>query len=409
MKFPYQIFIALRYLKSKKKNKGVSVTTAISIGGVAVGVMALLVVLAVMTGFQQDLQKKILGANAHIIVRSFSGSISDYETLATKIRREKHVVSVAPFVLGQVMVSSGHSAHGVFLKGIDPDLEARTTEIISHIKDGDMRGLNAEEGVSGIILGKELAANLGVFIGDKVNVISPIGEIGPMGMLPRVKQFKVVAIFEIGMFEYDSNLVLVGMKTAQDFFSLKNEISGIEVHLDDIYKAPVVRQRIQEELDMPFQVMDWMQMNKNLFSALKLEKFAMFIILVLIVLVASFNIISNLIMNVIEKSREIAILKAIGATNTGIMTVFMLQGLLIGLIGTCIGVTGGYALGYILNTYEIIKLPADVYYLSHLPVKMELFDFCVVSLSAIIISFIATLYPAWQAAKLNPVEPLRYE
>ncbi len=409
MNRPYQIFIALRYLKSKKRYKGVSVNTAISIGGVAVGVMALLVVLAVMTGFQQDLQKKILGANAHIIVRSYRGSISDYEIIAEKLRSKKDVVSFAPFVLGQVMVSSGRRAHGVFLKGIDPARESRTTEILSHIKDGNMNGLNEEDGAPGIILGKELAANIGVFVGDNLNVISPIGEIGPMGMLPKVRQFRVVAIFEIGMFEYDSNLVLTSMKTAQDFFGLKNDISGVEIRLDDIYKAPEVRKRLQEDLSLPFQVLDWMQMNKNLFSALKLEKFAMFIILVLIVLVASFNIISNLIMNVIEKSREIAILKAIGATNGGIMTIFMMQGLFIGLIGTAVGVTGGYLLGYILNTYEIIKLPADVYYLSHLPVKMELFDFIVVSLSAIVISFIATLYPSWQAARLNPVEPLRYE
>jgi lipoprotein-releasing system permease protein len=200
------------------------------------------------------------------------------------------------------------------------------------------------------------------------------------------------------------------MKAAQEFLGMKDdEISGVELRLDDIYKAAEVRRHLQKELGFPYNVLDWMQMNRNLFSALRLEKLAMFVILVLIVLVASFNIISNLIMNVIEKSREIAILKAIGATNSGIMTVFMLQGLFIGLIGTAIGVTGGYLLGYLLNRYEIIKLPADVYYLSHLPVKMQLSDFITVSLSAIIISFVATLYPAWQAAKLNPVEPLRYE
>jgi len=211
------------------------------------------------------------------------------------------------------------------------------------------------------------------------------------------------------MFEYDANLVLTAMKPAQEFFGFKDSISGIELRLKDIYKAPEVKKQLQESLGLRYLVLDWMQMNKNLFSALKLEKFAMFVILVLIILVASFNIISNLIMNVIEKSREIAILKAIGATNKSIMTIFMLQGLFIGLIGTCTGITGGYLLGVILNKYQLIKLPADVYYLSHLPVKMSLFDFVTVSLSAIIISFAATLYPAWQAAKLNPVEPLRYE
>lgn len=409
MKHPYQVFIALRYLKSRKKHRGVSVNTAISIGGVAVGVMALLVVLSVMTGFQQDLQKKILGANAHVIIRNYQGTLPDYKSLTEKVKDEKHIVASAPFVLGQVMVSSGERAHGVFLKGIDPEAEAKTTELLSRIKDGDIGGLAGKDDVPGVILGKELSAILGVFVGDKVNVISPIGEIGPMGMLPRVKQFRVAAIFEIGMFEYDTNLVLASIDDAQDFFGLGNDITGVELRLDDIYSAAEVRKNLQEKLGYPFNVMDWMQMNRNLFSALRLEKFAMFVILVLIVLVASFNIISNLIMNVIEKSREIAILKAIGATNSGIMTVFMLQGLLIGLIGTTIGITGGFALGYVLNTYEIIKLPADVYYLSHLPVKMELFDFIVVSVSAITISFVATLYPAWQAAKLNPVEPLRYE
>ena len=409
MKLPYQIFIALRYMKSKKKYRGVSVTTAISIGGVAVGVMALLVVLSVMSGFHQDLQKKILGANAHIIIRDYKGAIQDYEKAAEKLKEEKEIVSYAPFVLGQVMVSSGSRTHGVFMRGIDVETESKTTEILSHIKEGDFSKLSGEGDIPGIILGKELASSLGVFINDKINIVSPLGEIGPMGMLPKMKQFRVVAIFEIGMFEYDSSLVLTDIKSAQDFFDLGNAISGIEGRLNDIYRAPEIKKHLQEKLGFPFYVLDWMQMNKNLFSALKLEKFAMFVILVLIVLVASFNIISNLIMNVIEKSREIAILKAIGATNRGIMAIFIFQGLFIGLIGTTLGVLGGYLLGYILNTYQIIKLPADVYYLSHLPVKMSLFDFVVVSMSAITITFLATIYPAWQAAKLDPVEPLRYE
>jgi lipoprotein-releasing system permease protein len=409
VKLPYQIFIALRYLRSKKKYRGVSVTTAISISGVAVGVMALLVVLSVMSGFHLDLQKKILGATAHIIIRDYKGALQDYEKTAEKLKGEQDIISWSPFVLGQVMVSSGKRTHGVFLRGIDPEAESKTTEILSHIKDGDFSKLSGKDDVPGIILGKELAASLGVFVNDKINIVSPLGEIGPMGMLPKVKQFKVVAIFEIGMFEYDSSLVLTTIRSAQDFFGMGNTISGVEVKLKDIYKAPEIKKDLQEKLGFPYYVMDWMEMNKNLFSALKLEKFAMFIILVLIILVASFNIISNLIMNVIEKSREIAILKAIGATNRGIMAIFMFQGLFIGLIGTTIGVLGGYLLGYVLNTYQIIKLPADVYYLNHLPVRMNLFDFLTVSVSAITITFLATIYPAWQAAKLDPVEPLRYE
>jgi lipoprotein-releasing system permease protein len=211
------------------------------------------------------------------------------------------------------------------------------------------------------------------------------------------------------MFEYDSNLVLTDLRAAQEFFDMKNAVTGIQLRLADIYKAPVVRERLEKDLSFPFYAKDWMQMNRNLFSALKLEKFAMFVILILIILVASFNIVSTLIMNVIEKKREIAILKTMGATDRSIMSIFMLQGLLIGLVGTTIGVTGGYLLCYVLNTYEIIKLPADVYYLSHLPVKTKFSDFLTVSLSAVVISFFATLYPAWQAAKMNPVEPLRYE
>ncbi len=409
MKLPYQIFIALRYLRSKKKNRGVSVNTAISIGGVAVGVMALLVVLSVMSGFHLDLQKKILGANAHIIIRDYKGTMAGYADAAAKLEGEKNIVSYAPFVLGQVMVSYGNRSHGVIIRGIDPETESKTTEILSHIKDGNFSDLSVESDVPGIILGKELSANIGAFRGDTVNVLSPIGEIGPMGMLPKVRQFKVVAVFEIGMYEYDSNLVLAHIKPVQEFFGMKDDVTGIELRLNDIYKAPDVKKHLEEKLGFPYYVMDWMTMNKNIFSALKLEKFAMFVILVLIVLVASFNIVSNLIMNVMEKSREIAILKAIGATNRGIMTVFMIQGLLIGLIGTGLGIAGGYVLGTVLNNYQIIKLPADVYYLSHLPVKMKLFDFTVVSVSAILISFIATIYPAWQAAKLDPVEPLRYE
>jgi len=409
MKLPYQVFIALRYLKSKKKYRAVSVTTAISISGVAVGVMALLVVLSVMSGFHQDLQKKILGANAHIIIRDYKGAIQDYETAAEKLKGEKGIVSYAPFVLGQVMVSSGNRTHGVFMRGINPGIESQTTDILASVKEGDFKKLSDESDVPGLILGKELASSLGVFVNDTVNIVSPMGKIGPMGMLPKIRQFRVVAIFEIGMFEYDSSLVLTNIRTAQDFFEMDKAISGIEVRLQDIYQAPQIKKDLQKKLGFPYYAMDWMEMNKNLFSALKLEKFAMFVILVLIILVASFNIISNLIMNVIEKSREIAILKAIGATNKAIMAIFIFQGLFIGLIGTTTGVLGGFGLGYILNTYQIIKLPADVYYLSNLPVRMNLFDFITVSVSAITITFLATIYPAWQAAKLDPVEPLRYE
>jgi lipoprotein-releasing system permease protein len=409
MNLSYQLFIALRYLRTKRKHRGISVNTLISTGGVAVGVMALLVVLSVMSGFHEDLQRKILGVNAHVVVLDYRGAMQDYENVIEKLKGEKDIVSSAPFIMGQVLVSSGKRAHGVFLRGISPEMEKKTTDIGRFMKEGKLENLNSKGGTPGIIIGRELASSMGVFEGDTINVLSPIGKIGPLGMLPKIKEFRVVGIFEVGMFEYDSNLVLTSLGAAQQFFDMKGDVTGIQLRLADIYKAPAVREYIEKKLGFPFYAKDWMQMNKNLFSALKLEKFAMFIILVLIILVASFNIVSTLIMNVIEKKREIAILKAMGATDKGIMTIFVLQGLLIGLLGTIIGVTGGYLLCYVLNTYQIIKLPADVYYLSHLPVKTKLSDFIAVSLSAIIISLLATIYPAWQAAKLNPVEPLRYE
>ncbi|MEC4685534.1 MAG: lipoprotein-releasing ABC transporter permease subunit [Nitrospirota bacterium] len=409
MKLSYPIFIALRYLKSKKKHKGISFNTVITTGGVAVGVMALLVVLSVMSGFHEDLRKKILGVNAHVVVLNYTGGIENHEGVIKELKTIPRVTGASPFVLGQIMVSKGKRAHGVYLRGIDPAYEDQTTSLREHMKEGTLDNLTEDATLPGIILGSELSNILGAYVGDEINVISPIQELGPMGMLPRVRKFRVVGLFEVGMYEYDTNLALTSLKAAQEFFRTGDAVTGIELRIDDIYSAPEVRERVQEILGPTFYARDWMQMNKNLFSALKLEKFTMFVILTLIILVASFNIISTLIMNVIEKEREIAILKAMGATNRAIMAIFIFQGLMIGLAGTTIGVTGGYLLGYLLNTYEIIKLPPDVYYLSSIPVKMNLTDFVAVSLSAICISFLATIYPAYQAARLNPVEPLRYE
>lgn len=409
MNLPYQLLIALRYLKSKKRRKSLSFSVFISICGVAVGVMALLVVLSVMSGFHEHLQRKILGANSHVIVLNYKGGIEDYQGISEKLKNEPHVVAMSPFVMGQVMVSYGKKAHGVFLRGIDTTLEVKTTEILRYLKDAKIEDLRQQDDLPWIILGRELSFILGVVQGDVINVISPMGEIGPLGMLPKARPFRVAAIFEIGMFEYDANLVLTDIKSAQSFFGLGDNITGVAIKLDDIYKASVVRDSISKKLTFPFYAKDWIQMNRNLFSALKLEKFAMFVILTLIILVASFNIVSTLMMNVMDKQREIAILKSIGATNHGIMLIFMIQGLIIGIVGTIFGVIGGYALGTIIDSYEIIKLPADVYYLSKLPVQMKLLDFVVVSASAIVISFISTIYPSYQAARLQPVELLRYE
>lgn len=406
---PYQLFIALRYLKSKKKSRSLSFSVGISICGVAVGVMALLVVLSVMSGFHEDLQKKILGVNSHVIVLNYKGVIEDHIAISQMLKDEPRVVAMSPFVMGQVMVSYGKKAHGVFLRGVDISLESKTTDILQYLRSTNIEKFQQKHEVPWIILGRELAFTLGVLTGDIVNIISPMAEVGPLGVLPKTRPFRVVGIFEVGMFEYDANLVITDIKAAQEFFGLGNNVTGIALKIDDIYKAIEVKESIIKKLTFPYYAKDWIQMNRNLFSALKLEKFAMFIILTLIVLVASFNIVSTLMMNVMDKQREIAVLKTIGATNRGIMLIFMIQGIVIGLIGTILGIVGGYTLGKLIDSYEIIKLPADVYYLSKLPVKMKLFDFVVVSISAILISLISTIYPSYQAAKLQPVELLRYE
>lgn len=409
MNFPYQFFIARRYFRSKKKHRGISINTLISITGVALGVMTLLTVLSVMSGFHEDLQAKILGVNAHIVTLSYEGKIEDYSRAINKISEIEGIMYSSPFIYGQVMLRFGDRAQGVVVRGIDPETGPDTTDILQNLQEGNINKLKERGGEPGIIVGRELLRRLGLFVGDVVDMVSPMSEIGPLGMIPKMKKFRVVGFFEAGMYEYDSSFAFINIRDAQSFFNYGDAVTGVEVKIDDIYNADQTSNDIEKLLGPPYYAKDWMQMNRNLFSALKLEKLVMFIILTLIILVASFNIISNLIMIVIEKAREIAILKAMGAKRNGIMAIFMIHGLIIGALGTVTGVVGGYILCYLLKMYKFISLPGDVYYLSYLPVKMDLYDFIVVPSAALIITLIATAYPSWQASKLDPVEPLRYE
>lgn len=413
---PYEFFIGLRYLKGKRRNRSISLNTFISIGGVTLGVAALIATLAVMTGFKEDLRDKILGTNSHIVISDRTrDTMKDYRAVLDRVKNIPHVLAATPFIYNQVLLTTGGSVSGVVLRGIDPALEPTVTDVKKNLVQGALSDLgkppektpDGQPVPPGIIVGKELAARLGTFLGDAINVVSPTGTPGPLGIIPKIRKFEVVGIFDSGMYEYDSSLAYISIGTAQDFFNLGDAVTGVEVKVDDIFQADRIAKTIEDALGFPYWARDWMRLNKNLFSALQLEKMMMFVILILIILVASFNIVGTLTMIVVEKSREIAILKAMGATRREVMRIFMVDGLVIGGIGTIIGIPLGYFVCFLLHTFY--TLPSDVYYISHLPVTIRAVDVTLVSLSAVTISFIATLYPSWQAARLNPSEALRYE
>jgi lipoprotein-releasing system permease protein len=412
----YELFIGLRYLKAKRKQTFVSLITLISIAGVMVGVTALIVVLAVMNGFKEDLREKILGVTSHVVISRFDGNIPGYQKVKTEVEEVSGVTAATPFIYTQVMISSRQSISGAVLRGIEPETADKVINLPKNLRSGSLEELGSSDksreikASPGIILGNELARNLGVARGDPVTVISPMGRLTPLGQVPRSQTFRVVGIFDSGMYEYDSTIAYVSLWAAQRFLGIGDRATGIEVRVDDIYKADQVARAIAEALaGYPYWSRDWMRMNKNLFSALKLEKIVMFIILTLIILVAAFNIIGTLIMVVIEKTRDVAILKSMGATRRSIMKIFMIEGAVIGLVGTLLGLLGGFTLCKLLATYQFIELPRDVYYISTLPVKMDPLDVTLIALAAIAISLTATVYPAWQASRLDPAEAIRYE
>ncbi len=405
----YETFISFRYLKSKRRHSFISVITLISIAGVTLGVMALIIVLSVMRGFENDLKGKILGMNADIVVLKNGGLILNPGRIIEQVKKVPGVVGASPFIYSQVMISSGFGATGVALRGIDKKTVGQVTVLPKIIKQGGLN-LKPHGGLPGILIGTELSKSLGVHTGDVVRVISPQGMvITPAGNIPRFRRFRVAGIFESGMYDYDSGFTFIDIDVAKRFFRLRGGVTGIEVKVKDIYAVKRIGREICRRLQFPYYTRDWMTMNRNLFSALKLERITMFIILTLIVWVAAFNIVSSLIMVVMEKNRDIAILKAMGATSRSVMKIFMREGMIVGIFGTMLGSVLAFIACALLKKYRFIKLPTDVYYISTLPVQMAWSDFIIIAGSALAICFLATIYPAHQAAKLPPVEGLRYE
>ena len=403
----FELFVCLRYLKATKKQGFLSLISIISVVGVALGVMALIVVIAVMTGFGEEFRDKILGVNAHIIVQQFGGSLHNPEEIITQVKHHKEITGVMPYVYGQAMITTGKGGSGCVVRGIDPDSAETVLSLPQQIIAGTLSSLKETTSPPGIIIGIQLARQLRVHMGDRLRLLSPSGTLSPIGILPKVKTMQISGIFETGMFEYDSSLVYISLKTAQRFFQTHGAVHGLEVTVQDIDRAGLVAEDLKISLGNMFIVKDWMSMNKNLFSALKLEKTAMFVILTLIVLVAAFNIVSTLIMVVIEKTRDIAILKAMGAHENQILRIFMYEGLIIGLTGTISGLLGGLTICEILQRYKLIELPGNVYPMTTLPIKILPMDVTIIGLSAVIITLIATIYPAWKGARIEPAKALR--
>ena len=411
----YELLVGLRYTRAKRRNHFISFISLTSMAGIALGVAALIVVLSVMNGFQKELRARILGVASHVQISGAGNRLEDWQGVAQLALRHPRVQAAAPFVNAQAMLSFGQAVRGSVVRGILPEQEDKVAEIGRHMRAGRLEALRAGE--FGIVLGAELARALGVLPGDKVALIAPQGQVTPAGVIPRLKQFKVVGTFEVGMYEYDSGLALVHLEDAQRLYQLEDAVSGVRLRLDDLFAARSVAREVMASLGAGAFASDWTRSHANFFRAVEIEKRVMFIILTLIVAVAAFNIVSTLVMLVTDKQADIAILRTLGASPASIVQIFMIQGSLIGVLGTLIGVVGGVLLG--LNVDTVVPavenalgfkfLAKDVYYISDLPSEVQPRDVATIALVSLALSFLATLYPSWRASRVNPAEALRYE
>ena len=412
---PLELFVGLRYTHSKRRTHFISFISMTSMLGIALGVTALITVLSVMNGFEKELRDRILGMASHATVTTYAGRMADWQGLSQTLEEQSSIIAMAPYVQGESMLSQGKRVSGAIIRGVMPGMEGGVSDVVSHINGGDLTLLKAGE--YNIILGSELAIVLGVGVGDSVTVVSPQVTIGPTGILPRLRRFTVVGVFEVGMFEYDRGVALVHIKDAARLFSLDDNVTGLRLKLEDIYDAPGLARELSAQLPGGYRVEDWTRQHANFFRAVKTEKRVMFIILTLIVAVAAFNIVSTLIMVVTDKRSDIAILRTLGASPGSIMKIFIIQGVVIGVLGTAMGVAGG--LGLALNVETIVPaiesffnvefLAADVYYISEVPSELHWKDVWVMASVSMGLSLLATLYPAWRAARTHPAEALRYE
>jgi len=414
----YELFIGLRYLRARRRETFISLITLISVLGVMIGVMTLNVVMAVMTGFEETLRDRLLGINAHVALVKTGDQLRDYEKLLEQVRQTKGVVAASPSIYGQVMLTSGPRVSGVVVRGVDPDRVNQVVDIERYIREGSLQSLKQPQPLQiqgrtvllpGVIIGIRLANQLGVFLGSPIQVVSPLGSPTAIGVIPKVRRFVVVGIFDSGMSEIDSTLVYMNLKDAQTFFELGDAVTNIEIRVQDVYQAQRVAQDIQRRLGFPYLTEDWSRLWPNLFSALRLEKTVYFLVLLLMVLIGAFNIISTLIMVVMEKRKDIAILQSMGATRESIRKIFLIKGCVIGVVGTLLGVFLGLAICILIQKYRFIELPKDVFLISTVPVRIYFSNFLLVGFASLFVCLIASIYPARQAAKLDPVEIIRYE